>query len=471
MAKGRPKTLRGRAFVVVLAVALAPVIVVALAQLWGWEERTRMERAVAEAAQEAQRGGERARIAESHRVRLRVITDRGEVAEDHDFERATSLRDQLGDLSFGPEGPPTLRAYDATLGPIGERSAVTAARTQGQHAGCVIESGGLLLVCHHALRSGESVVLAEKSSPRAIRALWNVRYPILKLTLYVTLVGLVLAAWLARRIVKPVEQLRDRVLDRIEAPLESKPIAVTTRDEIGDLAHAFNGLLAAMIERSRQNHDFMVDLVHELKSPVAAVKAVAEALGEDGREGRLARALRDSSTRLESLVGACLELARAEAGLPNRERSDVDIAELVTRLGALDARIEVTVAPAVVRGVGDELERVLRNLVDNGLSFAGDEGWVRIEVRAQDHCIIDVRDSGPGIEPELLPRVFDRFFTARADRRGTGLGLALAKAIVEAHGGSISADSPDGEGACFTVRLPLVSHGVHTPRDHVSPAA
>jgi two-component system sensor histidine kinase ChvG len=99
---------------------------------------------------------------------------------------------------------------------------------------------------------------------------------------------------------------------------------------------------------------------------------------------------------------------------------------------------------------------VLRNLLDNALSFARTR--VCIEVgRAGDEAEVVVSDDGPGIAPEDMPRVFDRFFTTRGDRRGTGLGLSLARAVVEAHGGTIRAESPPQGGARFVVRLPFTS--------------
>jgi signal transduction histidine kinase len=130
------------------------------------------------------------------------------------------------------------------------------------------------------------------------------------------------------------------------------------------------------------------------------------------------------------------------------------------------APIETAIADAtiIVDGVAGRIESVLRNLLDNALAFSGDAGRVRLEVEREDRFArIVVSDEGPGILPEHLPRVFDRFFTTRGDRRGTGLGLALARAIVEAHGGTISAESPPEGGARFTVRLPFTS-GSHVVR-------
>jgi signal transduction histidine kinase len=111
--------------------------------------------------------------------------------------------------------------------------------------------------------------------------------------------------------------------------------------------------------------------------------------------------------------------------------------------------------PATAPGVAGRLERAVGNVLENAASFAGAGGAVHATVCAEgDACVIEVSDTGPGIEAGKIGRIFDRFFTDRRDGRGTGLGLALAKAIVEAHGGSIAAASPEGGGAVFRIRLP-----------------
>jgi two-component system sensor histidine kinase ChvG len=453
---------------VVLAVALAPVAMVGLATLYGQEERASMLRRVAAAAGEARSVDDDAAldaVARRHEVRIRVVDGDGALLHDHDYAETKSLRDRVGDLFFGLDGAPTLRGWEASAGPLAGREPIALARRDGHSGGCAIVHGGLLLVCHAAASDGARVALVEDASPRAIRALWEMRYPFLKLTLYVVIAGLLLATWLARRIVRPIEVLRSEVLARTSAPLASAPIVVPQKDEIAELAGAFNTLLGSIADKSRKNHAFMADLVHELKSPVAAVRAAAEALGsgpvDEARAERLARALAASGARLDALVSECLELARAEAGLPNEERSALDVAAMMERLCQdlrdderyQGVRFVVAATPTSLAAVESRLERALANVLDNAASFAGEGGEVTVKVvHDEAACVITVRDSGPGFDREILPRLFDRFFSARPDRRGTGLGLALAKAIIEAHGGSIEASSPGG--ACFTVRLP-----------------
>ena len=160
-----------------------------------------------------------------------------------------------------------------------------------------------------------------------------------------------------------------------------------------------------------------------------------------------------------------LELARAEAGLPDEDRESLDLGALLRGLcetAAADPRFQaVTIAAdgpkgeSLVLGAPHRLESAFRNLLDNAASFASDAGQVQVTWSNDSRAtVVVVEDTGPGIVPEDLPRVFDRFYTTRGEREGTGLGLALTRAVVEAQGGSIRAESPPGKGARLVVRLP-----------------
>jgi anti-sigma regulatory factor (Ser/Thr protein kinase) len=159
-------------------------------------------------------------------------------------------------------------------------------------------------------------------------------------------------------------------------------------------------------------------------------------------------------------------VARAEAGLPNEERAEENVgtlAEALVRAARDDGRhpgVEVAFAcsePAAtrVRAVAHRLDALVRELLENARSFAGEGGRVDVRVEGEgDEVVVTVSDTGPGIGPEDLPRVFSRFFTTRGRARGTGLGLALVQAVAQAHGGSVSVRSSPGRGATFEVRLP-----------------
>jgi signal transduction histidine kinase len=477
------RTLRSHAFAVVGAIVVLPL---ALVWLSNWGDRAVGEsmalsvRLVAADAANAWRADPRPeaieRLAWVQRVRVRVVEADGAILADADGSGA--LIDRVaGRLFFGPDGAPSLAAWDAEQPPLTERSGIVAARETGTSHECTRAAGDRLLVCAAARRvtqpDGKVVVLeVEQGSGRAIRGLYDVRYQILKLTLYMLGIGTLLAVWLTQRMVGPIERLRDQVVARTAGI--PAPIRHDREDEIGDLARAFNGLLTDLDGRNQAHAAAIADLAHELKNPVAAVRAAAEALDrpvDAERARRLGIVLGDSSRRLDALVTRFLELARAEAGFPGQERSAVDLDALIAGLVEVarvrwpEIAFSVEGAAGSLDAVPERIESALRNLVDNAASFAGAGGTVAIRAaRDPEHVRIAVADTGPGIAPDDLPRVFERFFTRRPGGDGTGLGLALVRAIVVAHGGTVTVASEVGKGAVFSVCLPAVAGYVASPQ-------
>lgn len=478
------RSLRFRALFAVIAVVLLPMVLVWLSDWGDRASGTSMGLAVdalgADAAeawrtlppQQATPIVDRAAML--YGARVRVVTADGEVLQDVDREVRTRLHEWAGTVFFGPDGAPSVAAADAGRPPVHERVEVRQALADGVARGCEHPGGQPLLVCWSARRvtladGRTGVVYAQDGSRRAIRALYDVRYQLLKLMLYMLLIGGLLALWLGARLVRPIELLRDQVLLRKAGVVEPSPVALDRQDEIGDLARAFDDLLGALDDRNRANAVFIADLAHELKNPVAAIRACAESLGGDraldpDRAKRLARILADSSGRLDALVTQFLELARAEAGLPGQSRAPVPLRPLLMGLAETwrhDARypgvrFEVDAADVTVEAVPERLETALRNLLDNAASFAGEGGTVTLRARLEaDEVVISVSDSGPGLDEADLPHLFERFFTRRADKKGTGLGLALVRAIAEAHDGRVEARSPAGEGATFVISWPV----------------
>lgn len=474
----RPRSLRVRALgIVVLLVLLVPALVW-LSDLIDGTAGRRMEARVArvarQAAQELGRGEADNRrldaLAASHGVRLRVV-DRGDsAAVDADHEAVEGLVYLVGGWFFGPDGAPSLVEWDAEQPPLSARPVVRAAWRDGGAVACEATVARTLVVCTAAVRQGERLVVVQESSRQAIRALYGLRYQLLKLCLVVLAVGLLMGWWLGWRMVLPLETLRAEVQRRTGSGRPSTaPLGLDRDDEFGDLARAFDLLLARIEADARSNEAFAADLAHELKNPVAAIRAAAESLGsgrpvDEQRAQRLAAVLSDSGGRLDVLISHFLELARAQAGLPGEARESINLPAL---LGGLltqarrqpqhqGQRFTLSVeADGAVVGVLERLESAIRNLLENAAAFTGEEGEVRVTLGQEgDQLTIVVDDDGPGIDPADLPRVFERFFSRRRERGGTGLGLAMTQAVVEAHGGSVAASNRSAGGARFVVRLP-----------------
>lgn len=221
--------------------------------------------------------------------------------------------------------------------------------------------------------------------------------------------------------------------------------------------------------------DFVVNASHELKTPVTSIQALAEALSvvcheQPDRVPALVSQLSDEAERLAALVHDLLDLRRLEERGP-LERTAVDLAELSRRVVAahIDQAealgVELTVdgpSELLVSGVAGDLEVVVRNLVRNALAYNRPGGSVEVQLRPIDDEVsveLVVADTGMGIAPSDVPRVFERFYrvdTARSrETGGTGLGLSIVRHAVERHGGTIRVDSLLGEGTTFTVTLPI----------------
>ncbi len=467
---------------VAVIVAIAPLSVVAIVGALEIRSEPEMQRAANDAATDlAEQLLSRPdalvqptplvdRVARRHQVRLRLLDPTGAVMADADATRTVTA---IEDLFFRSHDEPALTAADAEQPPVMQRPVAIEARRRDHASSCETWARGTLRVCQvgHVLhRDGQvlGLIYTQQAHRRAIRALYDLRFALLKLTLFVAAGALGMGWWLGWRMVRPLHNLRNQALDQVQEVSPGR-LDLQREDEIGEVAAAFNRLLEALRERAQQNEAFVADLAHEFKNPVAAVRACAESLADHGdeplapaRTQRLARVLRDSSQRLDALVTQFLELARAEAGMVGEERGPVELGALVEgvveAMAAQDdhAGVELShdVEAITVQGVSGRLETAVRNLVHNAASFA--DGRVRVRLQQHGpHAQVEVEDDGPGIASDDQPRVFERFFTRRQGKKGTGLGLALVQAIANAHGGRASVRSTPGEGSTFVLELPL----------------
>jgi two-component system phosphate regulon sensor histidine kinase PhoR len=228
------------------------------------------------------------------------------------------------------------------------------------------------------------------------------------------------------------------------------------------------------LRRTEQvRRDFVANVSHELRTPLASLKAAIETLQEGAladpavAQDFLARAASEVD-RLVSLVEELLELSQLEAGVLPLSRRPVDAGELLQRAvermrpqaERKGLRLLAHDAPGLpsLSADAERLERAILNLLDNAIKFTPAGGTVEASVApCPEGVLITVRDTGPGIEREDLPRIFERFYKADRSRQsgGAGLGLAIARHIVEAHGGRIWAESQPEQGATFAFALPL----------------
>lgn len=266
------------------------------------------------------------------------------------------------------------------------------------------------------------------------------------------------------RTLRPVEGIRSEVSE-IEALALDRRVAVpSTDDEISRLAETMNAMLDRLEAASRRQREFVADASHELRSPLAAFRTqleVALAHPADADWPTTAVELLADSDRMERIVGDLLYLARTDALPPEPPATLVDLDDIVldeaNRLRS-HATVQIDtsqVSAAPVRGGGEELRRLIRNLLDNAVRHA--RSSVRVElVTADEEVVLAVEDDGPGVPPEDRTRIFERFVRlddARSpERGGTGLGLAIVQAITSRHGGRVALE-PCANGARLVVRL------------------
>lgn len=292
-------------------------------------------------------------------------------------------------------------------------------------------------------------------------------------------VTILLSLFLAATIAHPVRKLAESA-DQVRRGVNRRamvPDFTRRKDEIGDLSGALRDMTNALYQRMEEIEKFAADVSHEIKNPLTSLRSAAETFERtDDPEirGRLARIIQDDVARLDRLITDISDASRLDAELSRTESEPIDLSDLLTEVvdfyrarktsdsPAFDLKLEKN-AQFNMLGIGDRLSQVFQNLIDNALSFSPAVSRVTVSAeREGDWITITVEDDGPGIPANDLTVIFDRFYTARPGTeefgKHSGLGLSIAKQIIEAHGGTITAANrePDGDGATgakFVVRL------------------
>jgi two-component system OmpR family sensor kinase len=290
--------------------------------------------------------------------------------------------------------------------------------------------------------------------------------------------GVSLFGWvLANNLARPIQVLRKAAesMERGNLGVRVKP---SGPEELERLADAFNSMASKLQSNVNELRAFVANASHELRTPLTVVKLRAEALREGAlEEPEIARRflgeIETEIDRLVRMVNDLLDLSRMEAGLETSQRTLLNLSAIANdvyetfsiRSTRAEVHLELDIEPGLPPVIGneDQIRRVFYNLVENAIKFTPSGGKVEMLLRpgAKDHTVrMLVKDNGPGITPEHLPHVFERFYRAETTTarpgtvRGSGLGLAIAKSIVESHGGEIGVSSQPGNGTSFWADLP-----------------
>jgi len=288
----------------------------------------------------------------------------------------------------------------------------------------------------------------------------------------VTLLAILSGRILAARSLRPI-QVVTRTADRIGAKSLSQRVPRSgTDDELDRLAQTLNNMLERIEHHVRRTQQFTADASHELRSPLAALRGSAEvALSKPRTAGELRQVLEESIhhyDRLSRIAEDLLLLARADAGFEVVQSESIrlddavaDVVDLYTPL-AQDRGIDLVLkngAQCSIRGDGSRLRQLVGNLLDNAIKFSNAGGLVKVSLFKKTQAVqLTIADTGEGIASQHLPHVFDRFYRVDQARSthsgGAGLGLAICRAITEAHGGTIDIESNRNEGTVVTVTIP-----------------
>lgn len=407
---------------------------------------------------------------------LRAPPSLGQVASGSRRNQARPATLEVPELSPGsspgfaqavkPDGRVIGLSSESAEIPVGSSATQVASGKRGAFFSDVDVGGTRLRVLTTQLRPGEAVQVARPVNE--VDATMRRLAGILGL---ITLGGIGLAAFLGRGVARsaaaPVSQLSDAAEHVARTrDLSARIDAGGHGDELDRLAKSFNGMLGALEEAEDAQRQLVADASHELRTPLTSIRTNIEVLSKPEQVAgpdreRLLSDLNSQLDELSNLVVGLVDLARDEEGDQLREdlRFDELVTGLVRRAERRGARFEVKARPCAVYGSPERLGRAVSNLLDNAAKWNGD--CVPIEVTVEDG-VLTVRDHGPGLAPDDIPRLFDRFYRSPSARAkpGSGLGLAIARQVAEAHGGSVAASNAPEGGATLRLVLPTISQEI-----------
>ena len=277
---------------------------------------------------------------------------------------------------------------------------------------------------------------------------------------------------LARSLSKPIEVMRNFAI-RVGGGQFDDRLMIRQSNELDQLATELNRMSERLKSLDEERRAFLANVSHELRTPVSNVQVTIEALERGAVDelelrDRFFQTIKEETKRLSGLIHDLLDLGRLEAGVTLLEIQAIALQSVISRaIRAMEVRmqaknvtVQVDVDDLRVMGDSERLLQAFLNLLDNAIKYSTPSACIFIAAsRHKQQALISIRDQGSGIPETDLPRIFEQFYTtSRSSKQsGVGLGLAIARRIIEAHGGSITASSKAGQGAVFTLSLPLES--------------
>lgn len=325
---------------------------------------------------------------------------------------------------------------------------------------------------------GRGLIFYTEPEPTA-RAFFTESFlrPILVAGVLALLLSVLLAAIITRSVAGPLQKVAQAAGGVAEGDYD-QTVPLQGPTEVRQVAGSFNTMAARVKTTQQAQRDFVANVSHDLKTPITAISGWSQALmdgaaASDAERERAVETINLEAGRMQRMVNELLDLARLESGQLQLVLRPVDLNEVLTgvlrsfRPVVADKGISVVFEPGPpvsIMGDSDRLTQVFSNLVDNALAYSPAGSQVTLASHVDGEWVVSVvRDNGPGIPAGEVERIFERFYRLEKSRarpeagRGAGLGLAIVRELVEAHGGTVSASSALGEGTTFTVRLPAGS--------------